>query len=530
VTVNGVLQINQGGFPGGTGTYSYNASTGSLVFNNSTSSYGVNNDNYWPTTNGPVNVNVLGAGGITMNVARTVNSTFQTSAQVVNGGNLTLNGITQINAGGSFSASSPTYGSSSTLIYNPGGSYNTSYEWSTGGSVGTGVPRNVTVQNGTNLSVSNAHTVPGALLVTNGSTIAFNNALTVNGGATINGTAQVNNGGYFANAPTYGSASTLIYNTGNPYGMYNEWPSANSPHHVIIQNNTNVTWSSGARTVPGNFTITSGSLTLGGSNGDDLYVGGNWTNSGTFTPNNRAVFFNGTAAQQLTGATTFDYLTLDNASGLTLNSNITVNQTLDLANGDINASGNVLALGSGASVTGSGDIVGLARRSNLAANTTYTFSNARTQLTFSSPLSIPQMDVTLLKLVPPNFTFALPRLYTLSEPAGPFSATVQLAYKVAEIPITTTESNIRLWRYNPGTNSWQNRGGTLLTFASPWHAVSQFGITEFSNWVLSGLGPTAVDLTMLEVRPQSSDLWLVAGLLLGVGLLVVGWGLKRRRA
>src|SRR5205085_5662477 len=48
--VNGTLQIDEGGFPGGTGAYAYNSSTGKLVFNNSSSSYGVNNDNYWPTS------------------------------------------------------------------------------------------------------------------------------------------------------------------------------------------------------------------------------------------------------------------------------------------------------------------------------------------------------------------------------------------------------------------------------------------------------------------------------------------------
>ncbi len=561
MTVNGAFQINQGAWPGNTGTWSYGAA-GTLVYNNSTGSYGVGNDNYWPTTNGPVNVTVLGAGGITMNVARTVNGLFQTSAQVINGGNLTLNGTTQINTGGYFSASSPTYGGSSTLIYNPGGNYNTSYEWVTGGTVGSGVSQNVIVQNNTNLNVSGAHTVPGTLTVDSGSTIAFDNSLTVNGSATINGTAQINTGGYFANSPTYGSSALLIYNTGGVYDRRVEWNAASGagyPHHVQLSNSTalnpggngnqntafalagNLTIDNGSAlymdygsndmnvplTVGGHLTL-NGSLSLSDNIGGDAAVGGNWTNSGTFTPNHRAVFFNGSAPQQLAGATTFDYLTLNNASGLTLNSNVAVNQTLDLANGDISTGSNVLTLGG--SVTGSGDVVGTARRTSLAANTAYAFSNARTQLTFVSPLSIPQMDVTLAKSTPPSFVYALPRRYTLSEPGVAFSAIVQLAYKPAEIPGGTVENNIRLWRYDTGASAWENRGGTVLTFVSPWGAVSQTGITQFSDWVLSGVTPTSVTLTGLDAQPQSNDLWLGAGLLLGVVLLLIGWQMQRRRA
>jgi hypothetical protein len=436
VALNGSFQLNQGGWATGSGTWTY-GSSGTLIFNNTTGSYGVNSDHvYWPTINGPVNVNVLGLGGITMNTPRTVSGLVQTSATVNNAGanRLTLNGTTQIN------------------------------------------------------------------------------------------------GGWFADTPIYGTSSTLIYNPSASYNVSNEWPNSNGPTNVTIQNNTAVILpnGAGARTVPGNFTIASGSLTLGGNFGDDLDVGGNWTNSGTFTPNNRAVFFNGSAPQQLAGATTFDYLTLNNASGLTLNSNVAVNQTLDLANGDISTGSNVLTLGG--SVTGSGDVVGTARRTSLAANTAYAFSNARTQLTFVSPLSIPQMDVTLAKSTSPSFVYALPRRYTLSEPGVAFSAIVQLAYKPAEIPGGTVENNIRLWRYDTGASAWENRGGTVLTFVSPWGAVSQTGITQFSDWVLSGVTPTSVTLTGLDAQPQSNDLWLGAGLLLGVVLLLIGWQMQRRRA
>lgn len=75
--INGTFQINQGGWA--TGNNFVYGSSGTLTFNNSSGSYGVNDDVFWPTSSGPVNVTVQGAGGITMNVARTVSGTFQTA-------------------------------------------------------------------------------------------------------------------------------------------------------------------------------------------------------------------------------------------------------------------------------------------------------------------------------------------------------------------------------------------------------------------------------------------------------------------
>ena len=149
--VNGTLQINQNGFFGGAGTYTYNSSTGALVYNNTSGTYGPidSSHTYWPASNGPQNVNVLGAGGINLGVARTVGGTFQTAAGVTGGNNLTLNGTCQINAGGFFNQA-PTYGGSSTLIYNTPAGYNVGNEWTgSATTAGAGVPQNVTIQAGT---------------------------------------------------------------------------------------------------------------------------------------------------------------------------------------------------------------------------------------------------------------------------------------------------------------------------------------------------------------------------------------------
>lgn len=87
----------------------------------------------------------------------------------------------------------------------------------------------------------------------------------------------------------------------------------------------------------GNIVINTGaSLILSNNFGNDLYLGGNFTNNGIFNCNERAVFLNGTGEQIIGGASTstFDFLILDKSSGevkLEQNLNIDDNLRLDEA-------------------------------------------------------------------------------------------------------------------------------------------------------------------------------------------------------
>lgn len=276
-TINGSFQINAGSWATGT-DFVYGAASTLIFGHNNGSVYGVNADAYWPSA-GPFNVTVNGNSPISLNVARTVNGTFNSSATITNPGNITIgtSGTLKLNSGYGWSGTgSPIYGTSSTLIYNSGGSPGRNNEWTAStGTVGTtaGLPQNVQVSNNTILNFPNGNTASGA------STAAFmaGGIVTIDAGSSL--------------YQDYGSGgnSALI--------------------------------------VGGNLVL-NGNLSLGNAEGGNITVGGNWTQaaSATFSPKGRRVIFNGTAAQTITktggGTLDFDRLEIQktNATNVSLSS------------------------------------------------------------------------------------------------------------------------------------------------------------------------------------------------------------------
>lgn len=302
-TINGTFQINTGGFGGGINDFVYGANA-NLIFNHS-GTYGPidGGHKYWPATGSPTNVTLNTNSTIDLAVNRSVAGTFQTASGVLfPSATLTLNGIAQINPYGYF-GNSPIYGNASTLIYNTGtanGAYGRASEWNQAtGTIGStpGYPNNVQLSNTSTLDYPNTGGSP------------FSTPLGIAGSLTIDA----------------GSALYMDFNGGG------------------IR--------SGRLTVGKDVNL-AGNISLGDAIGGDLYVGGNWTKAATstFNPNNRAVFFNGTAGQTITGVTTFAYLTINNAAGVTLANNIVNNFALDFTLGRITLGANNLTIANGGSI------------------------------------------------------------------------------------------------------------------------------------------------------------------------------------
>jgi CSLREA domain-containing protein len=308
LNVNGEFRLTDGGFATGN-AFVYDPSA-TLAFVAS-GSYGVGDDPYWPASNGPANVNVLGAGVTLNGISRTVGNLFQTSAGVtLSGSTLTLNGTCQINGGGFFN-NPPTYGSSSLLKYNIGGppAYGRSNEWSPGATSGAGYPAHVQLSNNTTLNLPNG---------SNSSPFQMSGDLTIDSGSTLDMGAMT------------------------------------QPLTVLED------------------IVNHGTLRLSTAGGGDIHLQGSWSDAGTFTPNGRAVFFDGDTTQVISKPVveTFDYLVINKTAGHAVNvfNEVTVDAasgnalqllggTLNLMSSTITLSGdggNLLVSGGARTVTGTG--------------------------------------------------------------------------------------------------------------------------------------------------------------------------------
>ncbi|MCF8307458.1 MAG: T9SS type A sorting domain-containing protein [Bacteroidales bacterium] len=234
------------------------------------------------------------AGGGTISGSITFN-TIDISGGVDFGSSSTVNGTLTVKAGGFANNNAPTYGGSSTLLFDTGGSYTidgTTTFWTTGSNLGQGVPNDVTVNSTSPLNIYEARDVTGKLTInSNGSVEQGNNTFIVQG--------NLENSGSFSFA-------------------------SDGAERLVIQGN--LVNHSGA------------SITLSNTIGGDMQLEGDYQSDGTVNFNNRAIFFEGGNAQSVTGANdpiNFDYLYIAKSGGtVTFNQNVLVNDEYDQSGGD----------------------------------------------------------------------------------------------------------------------------------------------------------------------------------------------------
>ncbi|MBL0316553.1 MAG: T9SS type A sorting domain-containing protein [Flavobacteriales bacterium] len=369
---------------------------------------------------------------------------------------------------------------------------------------------------------------------------------------------QINAGGSVAsNAPSYHSGSTLVYNQGGTLTTATEWVAnttsgAGVPGNVLIGNGVNTTLNFGAssqyRYAASSVQISASSaLTLSSAAGGNLQLGGNFINNGTFTHNSRDVVFNGSSAQQITGTTNFHNVTLNNASGLSLNNSISIGNVLTMTSGNITLGANNLTL----SNTATGAITGTFSSSRMiitngAGQLIRAIATGGLPITYNFPVGD---NTGSTEYSPASFVFAangaarnigvrvvegnhpqlnsspaqtdyLSRYWAISNSAAStYTYTPSFTYPASDL--NGSESNLRMNMYNgsvwsqlTGSSSASNvlgSGGSLTNATMPLGATAEFTgrVNDGTSYVWNQTGVsnfnTAANWTPNRTTPAVND-------------------------
>jgi hypothetical protein len=173
-------------------------------------------------------------------------------------------------------------------------------------------------------------------------------------------------------AGTHNILGDLTINTGPTFNVSTNDPTINVTGNVMIDGiYTASNNAARALTIDGNMSV-GGTYT---GNTAPVNLAGNFTRTGTFTSGTGLFTFNGTAAQALTGATTFTNMQM-NATGLTINNDVTVAAVLTLTSGNIATGTNTLIVTAaclGSVARTAGFVIGNLRKAIPAGASTCTF-------------------------------------------------------------------------------------------------------------------------------------------------------------
>jgi hypothetical protein len=454
-----------------------------------------------------------------------------------NSGTTNVNGTFQLDTGGSVTGNNFVYGATSTLNFNSSTVYavvNTHSFWPI-----TNSPFNVNILQGGITMTSANRTVAGTF--TTASSVALTTSV-----LTLTGTCQINTGGSFTNPPTYGSSSTLVYNTGGAYTMSNEWNASvtaaglGAPQNVTIQNSTALTTVAANRGMAGNLNINSGGLTLGGK----LLLGGNWTriSTATFNANGKNTEFAGASVQTImvspTGTETYFSLTKSGTGTLklTTGTNVTVTGASGFILASTNASSGLDLNGQSLTLTGGGNfslLLGNRFITSTVAGGSFVVSAGAANTTVSSPGTLVTDANTIIKLYSGLSCGAAGSFVTIN-------GTLEIesgGFCFGNAPKYGTGS---LLRYNSGSNPFLRNtewnavgvGTTGTTPGYPYNVqVSNSTVVDYPNSAAIGIRAMGGDFTidsgsalhMNYNNISTTGSLIVAGNVTNAGTLTLGF-------
>lgn len=344
-----------------------------------------------------------------------------------------------------------------------------------------------------NFSISTGLAVSGSLSASAG-TATFTGTSSVSGSpnlfnVTVNGTSlQLSANAILgiANLLTI-SAGILDVTSSTPNTINFNAPGAQNINAITYDNlllsNGNSKTASGAMTMNNSLTIGAGTTFIAGAFTHNIYR--DWNNFGTFTAGTGTIQFLGSQSTVVTGATTFNILTVNctaAAIGVTLQNSIAA-ATVNMTQGTIYTGTDTLTITT--TRTGNGIILGNIQRLHaFSSGVAYAFESPDNLITFAVAIGVTNVVVSVKKGAVSDFPFggAINRVYNIAVPSGTYvTATLRLHYEDNELN-GNSESSMGLWQYNGST--WGAIGKSSNSTTSNY--VEQILIPNISNrWTLS---------------------------------------------
>ncbi len=287
--------------------------------------------------------------------------------------------------------------------------------------------------------------------------------LTMGAGATldIDGVATLEAGGTFDPA-TYTPNTVTYSSTGAQSIIFDTY------HNLTLEAGDTKTPPGGGLTINGDFTIASGTTFSAGAN--TYTIKGDFVNNGTFTTGTSTVVLSGSEDSAITGATTFDNLTINKAGAkdVVLNNDISV-EDLAMTSGRMLTGANELTITNDR--TGNGIILGTITRDHaFSLLGTYTFEGPNTFLTITT-VPITLSSITMVVKSEPNTDFpaaaSVNRTYEVSTTGlvGSLVATMRFHYEDYELN-GNVESAMTVWDESGGT--WTDRSKSSNSTTDNW--------------------------------------------------------------
>ncbi len=373
----------------------------------------------------------------------------------------------------------------------------------TSGSGGDGIDQNAGSMN-----------LSGSISVLGGDSINLNAGTFTSTSGTLDLTGSLTR----AAAATFTHNSGTVNFSGTGTQNLNGTASSISFNHFTVNKGSGTLQAAGSVTslpISGNLTLTNGTFAAGTATAIPM-TGGNWTNNGgSFTAGSSLVTFSGSSVQSIAGSspTIFNSLTINNAAGVTMNQNETVNGALTMTSGELTVSGlNVLTIGTGGTTSRtSGHVNGRVRKQWAAPSGAFLFpvgtagaySPVTTTVTAGSgELTVfANAAVAPLAPVPLGNATTLHRYWTLSGSG----ITSNIVFNYLTPDVFGNEAVYQVIRVTGGTTAvtYANGASVFVTPAANTFTVN--GLTSYSDWTAGEpVAPTAAGAS-ISGRVTSAD-------------------------